>query len=119
MRVITNSLITDCHFSAEKLNCNYCTSTRHQCMSVCAPESHMSFTDYSQVSLNCNQSLTAVLTQIRLLHTGDASAPIKDSVCALAQVLSHQMTASVRSSDSVRALLSSAAGADPVTGVNI
>ena len=79
----------------------------------------MSFTDYLQMSLNCDQSLTAVLTQVRLLHTGDASTPTEDSVHASAQVLSHQMTASVRSSDSVRVLLSSAADTDSVTGANV
>ena len=79
----------------------------------------MLFTDYSQVPLNCDQSLAAVLTQARLLYTGGASAPTKDSVCASAQVLSCQMTASVRSSDSVRASLSSAASADPVTETDV
>ena len=119
MRATTDSSVADCHFSAEKSNCDYCTSTRHQCMLICAPEFHMSFADYSQVPPNCDQSLTAVLTQARLLHTGGASTPIKDSMCASAQVLSHQMTASVRSSDSVRASLSSAADANPVTGADI
>ena len=88
-------------------------------MPVCAPEFRMSFTDYSQVPSNCNQSLTAVLTQTRLLYTGGASAPTEDSVCASAQVLSCQMTASVRSSNLVRALLLSAATADPVTETDI
>ena len=111
--------MTDYHFSAEKLNYNYCTSMRHQCVPVCAPEFHMSFTDYLQVPSNCDQSLTAVLTQARLLHTGGASAPTEDSVCASAQVLSHQMTASVRSSDPARAPLLLAAGANPVTGADV
>ena len=84
MRVITDSLVTDCHFSAEKSNYDYCMSMRHQCVPVYAPEFHMSFTDYLQVSLNCNQLLAAVLTQITLLYTNDASAPTKDSVCASA-----------------------------------
>ena len=88
-------------------------------MPVCAPEFHMSSTDYSQVPSNYDQSLTAVLTQARLLHTSDASAPIKDSMCALTWVLSCQMTASVRSSDSVRALLSLTAGTNPVTGADV
>ena len=79
----------------------------------------MSFADYLQVSPNCDQSLAAVLTQIRLLHTDDASAPTKDSVCASAQVLSHQMTVSVRSSDLVRASLSLTVSADSVTGADI
>ena len=79
----------------------------------------MSFTDYSQVPLNCNQSLTVILTQIRLLYTDGASTSTEDSVCASAQVLSCQMTASVRLSDSVRALLLLAAGADPVTETNV
>ena len=79
----------------------------------------MSFADYSQVSPNCDQSLTAVLTQVRLLHTDGASAPTEDSVCASAWVLSCQMTASVRSSDTVRALLSLTAGADSVTGADV
>ena len=79
----------------------------------------MSFTDYLQVSSNCNQSLTVILTQVRLLHTGDASAPTEDFMCASAQVLSHQMTASVRSSDPARAPLLLAAGANPVTGADV
>ena len=89
MRVITDSLMTDYHFSAEKLNCDYYMSMRHQCVLVCAPEFHMSFTNYSQVSLNYNQSLTVILTQIRLLYTSSASAPIKNSVHASAQILSY------------------------------
>ena len=119
MRVITNSLVTDYHFSTEKLNYNYCMSMRHQCVLVCAPEFCMSFADYSQVPSNCDQSLTAVLTQIRLLHTDDASAPTEDSVCASAWVLSCQMTVSVRSSDLVRVSLLLTAGADPVTGTDV
>ena len=119
MRVTADSSVTNCHFSAEKLNCDYCISMRHQCVLICAPEFHMSFTDYSQVPLNCDQSLTAVLTQIRLLHTDDASASTEDSMCALAQVLSCQMTVSVRSSDLIRALLSLTADADSVTETDI
>ena len=119
IRDTINSLVTDCHFSAEKSNCDYCTSTRHQCVLICAPEFHMSFADYLQVPPNCDQSLAAVLTQARLLHTGGASAPTKNFMRALAQVLSCQMTASVRSSDSARASLSSAAGANSVTGADI
>ena len=119
MRVTTNLPVTDCHFFAEKSNYNYCISMRHQCVLICAPEFHMSFTDYLQVSLNCNQSLTVILTQIRLLYTDDASAPTENSVCALAQVLSHQMTVSVRSSDLIRALLLSAVSTHSVTGANI
>ena len=119
MRVTADSLVTDCHFSAEKLNCDYCMSTRHQCVLICAPEFYMSFADYLQVSLNCDQSLAAVLTQARLLHTDGASTPTEDSVCASAQVLSCQMTASVRSSDLVRASLSLAAGADSVTETDV
>ena len=111
--------MTNCHFSAEKLNCDYYISMRHQCVLICAPEFCMSFTDYSQVPLNCDQSLAAVLTQARLLHTGGASAPTEDSVCASAQVLSHQMTASARSSDLVRTLLSSAADVNSVTETDI
>ena len=88
-------------------------------MLICAPEFCMSFADYLQVPPNCDQSLAAVLTQVRLLHTGGASAPTEDFMCASAQVLSCQMTASVRSSNSVRALLSSAADADPVTGADV
>ena len=88
-------------------------------MSVCAPEFHMSFADYLQVPLNCNQSLAVILTQIRLLHTDDASTSTEDSVCASAQVLSCQMTVSVRSSDSVRALLLLTAGADSVTETDV
>ena len=83
MRVTANLLVTDYYFSAEKSNCDYYMSTRHQCVSVYAPEFYMSFTDYSQVPLNCDQSLAAVLTQIRLLYTGGASTPTKNSVCAL------------------------------------
>ena len=119
MRVITNSSVTDCHFSAEKLNCNYCISTRHQCMLICAPEFCMSFTDYSQVPPNYDQSLAAVLTQIRLLYTNSASTPTEKSVCASAWVLSHQMTVSVRSSNLTRASLLSAADADSVTGADV
>ena len=119
IRVTADSTVTDCHFSAEKSNCDYCMSMRYQCVPVCAPEFHMSFAYYSQVPPNCNQSLAAVLTQARLLHTGGASAPTKDSECALAQVLSHQMTASVRSSDPVRAPMLLAAGADPVTETDV
>ena len=48
----------------------------------------MSFADYSQVSPSCDQSLAAVLTQIRLLHTDDASISTEDSVCASVKVLS-------------------------------
>ena len=91
-------------------------------MLICAPKFHMSLTDYSQVSSNCDQLLTAVqpvLTQVKLLYTSDASALTKDSVHASAQILSYQMTTSTRSSNSVRALLSSAASTDSVTGVNI
>ena len=88
-------------------------------MLICAPEFHMSFTNYLQVPPNCDQSLTAVLTQTRLLHTDDASTSIKDSVCALAQVLSYQMTVSVRSSDLIRALLSSAVSTDSVTETDV
>ena len=84
MRVTADSLMTDYHFSAEKLNCDYCISIRHQCVLICAPEFCMSFTDYLQVPLNCNQSLAAVLTQARLLHTDGASASTEDSVCASA-----------------------------------
>ena len=84
MRVTTDLLMTDCHFSVEKLNCDYYMSMRHQCVPVCAPEFHMSFANYSQVPSNCDQSLAAVLTQIRLLHTDDASTPTEDSVCASA-----------------------------------
>ena len=119
MRATADLSVTDCHFSARKLNCDYCKSMRHQCMLICAPEFHMLFTDYSQVPPNCDKSLAVILTQIRLLYTDGASASTEDSVCALAQVLSHQMTASVRSSDSVRALLSSAVSTDSVTGANI
>ena len=119
MRATADSLVTDCHFSAEKSNCDYCISTRHQCVPVCAPEFHMSFTDYLQVPSNCDQSLTAVLTQARLLYTGGASAPTEDSMHALAQVLSHQMTASVRSSDPARAPLLLAAGANSVIGADV
>ena len=79
----------------------------------------MSFTEYLQVPLNCNQSLTVILTQIRLLHTDGASTSTEDFMHASAQVLSHQMTVSVRSSDLIRALLLSAASADSVTEVNI
>ena len=79
----------------------------------------MSFTDYLQVPSNCDQSLTAVLTQIRLLHTDDASAPTEDFMRASARVLSHQMTVSARSSDSVRALLSSAVSTDSVTEADV
>ena len=119
MRVTTDSSVTNCYFSAEKLNCDYCISMRHQCVLICAPEFHMSFTDYSQVPLNCDQSLAVILTQVRLLHTNDASASIKDFMHASAWVLSHQMTVSVRSSDLVRASLLSAASADSVTGANV
>ena len=79
----------------------------------------MSFTDYSQVPSNCNQSLTVILTQIKLLYTNDASTPTEDSMHARAQVLSHQITVSTRSSDLVRALLLSAAGANSVTGADV
>ena len=119
MRVTADSLMTNCHFSAEKSNCDYCMSTRHQCMLICASEFHMSFTNYSQVPLNCNQSLTVILTQARLLYTDSASTSTKDSVRASAQVLSHQITTSARSSDSVRALLSLAVSTDSVTEANI
>ena len=88
-------------------------------MPVYAPEFHMSFTDYLQVSSNCNQSLTVILTQIRLLYTDNASTSIKDSVCASAQVLSHQMTVSVRSSDLIRVSLLSAADANSVTETDV
>ena len=84
MRVIINLLITDCYFFAEKLNYDYCISMRHQCVSVCAPEFHISFADYLQVSFNCNQSLAVILTQIRLLYTDDVSASTENSVHALA-----------------------------------
>ena len=63
MRTTADSSVTDYHFSAEKSNCDYCISTRHQCVPVCAPEFCMSFTDYLQVPLNCNQSLAVILTQ--------------------------------------------------------
>ena len=119
MRVIINLLVTDCHFSAEKSNCDYCTSIRHQCVSVCASEFHMSFTDYSQVSSNCNQSLTVILTQIRLLYTDGASAPTEKFMCASAQILSHQMTVSAKSSDLVRALLLLTVSTDSVTGADV
>ena len=88
-------------------------------MSVYAPEFCMSFTDYSQVSLNCDQSLIVVLTQIRLLHTDGAGTPTEDFMCASAQVLSYQMTASVRSYDLIRASLSLTASADSVTETDI
>ena len=68
---------------------------------------------------NCDQSLAAVLTQIRLLYKGGAGAPTENSMCALAQVLSCYMTASVRSSDLVRVSLTSATNRDSVTGANI
>ena len=58
-------------------------------MLICAYIFYMTFTNYLQVSLNCNQLLTAVLTQIRLLHKDDAGALTKNSVCTLAQVLSY------------------------------
>ena len=114
-----DSPVADCHFSAGKSNCDYCTSLRHQCVPVCAHAFRMTFADYSQVPPNCDQSLAAVLAQARLLHTGGASAPTEDSVRASARVLSRQMTASARSSDPARAPLSSAAGADPVTGADV
>ena len=88
-------------------------------MPVYAPEFYMSFADYLQVPLNCNQSLVTVLAQVRLLHTGGASAPTKDSVCASAQVLSYQMTASVRSSNLVRVSLLLTASADSVTETDV
>ena len=119
MRTTADLLVTDCHFSAEKSNCDYCTSMRHQCVLICAPEFCMSFTDYSQVPLNCDQSLAAVLTQIRLLHTNDASALTEDSMCASAQVLSCQITVSVRSSDLIRVSLSLTADTDSVTGTDV
>ena len=58
-------------------------------MPVCAPEFHMLFTDYLQVSLKCDESLAVILTQINLLHTNDASTLTENFMCALAQVLSH------------------------------
>ena len=79
----------------------------------------MTFADYLQVSSNCNQSLAAVLTQIRLLYKGGAGAPTEDSICASAQVLSYQMTVSVRLSDLVRALLVLTADRDSVTETDI
>ena len=88
-------------------------------MLICAHAFHMTFTDYSQVPPNCNQSLTVILTQARLLYKGGAGAPIKDFMCASAWVLSHQMTASARSSNSVRASLALAAGEDSVTETDI
>ena len=72
-----------------------------------------------KVPPNCNQSLTVILTQVRLLYANGASTPTENSMCASAQVLSHQMTASARSSDSVRALLSSAADTNSVTGADV
>ena len=119
IRVTTNLLVTNCHFSTEKSNCNYCMSMRHQCVLICAPEFHMLFTDYSQVPLNYNQSLTAISAQIRLLYTSDASILTEDSMCASAQVLSHQITASVRSSNLIRASLLLAASTDSVTETDI
>ena len=119
MRIITDSLVTNYHFSAEKLNCDYYISMRHQCVLICAPEFCMSFANYLQMSLNCDQSLAAVLAQIRLLHTGGASASIKDFMHVSAQILSHQITVSVRSSDSVRALLLLTVSTDSVTGANV
>ena len=89
MRVTTDSLMTNYHFSVKKLNYDYCMSMRHQCVSVCASEFHMSFADYSQVSSNCDQSLAVILTQIRLLYTNNTSASTENSVCALTQILSH------------------------------
>ena len=79
----------------------------------------MTFTDYLQVPPNCNQSLTVILTQVRLLYEGGAGASTEDSVRASAQVLSHQMTASVRLSNSVRASLMSAAGEDLIIETDI
>ena len=119
MRVTADLSVTNCHFSAEKSNYDYYTSMRHQCVLVYAPEFCMSFTDYLQVPLNCYQSLIVILTQARLLYTGGASTLIKNSVHALAQVLSHQMTASVRSSDSVRASLLLTASVNSVTGADV
>ena len=52
-------------------------------MLICTPEFHMLFADYLQVPLDCDQLLTAVLTQIRLLHTNDASASTENFMCAL------------------------------------
>ena len=114
-----DSSVTDCHFSAGKSNCDYCMSLRHQCVPVCAHVFCMTFADYLQVPSNCDQSLTVILTQVRLLYKGDAGTPTEDSVCASAQVLSHQMTVSVRSSDSARAPLVLAAGGDLITGADI
>ena len=88
-------------------------------MLIYALEFHMSFTDNSQVPPNCNQSLAVILTQVRLLYTSGASTPTEDFMHASAQVLSCQITVSARSSDSVRALLLSAADTDSVTGADI
>ena len=88
-------------------------------MLICAHVFHMTFTNYLQEPPNCDQSLAVILTQVRLLYEGDAGAPTADSVCALAWVLSHQMTASVRLSDLVRAPLAPAADEDLITGADI
>ena len=88
-------------------------------MPVCAHAFHMTFADYSQVPPNCDQSLAVILTQARLLYKDGAGTPIKNSVCASAQVLSHQMTASARSSDPARASLVPAADEDSVTETDI
>ena len=58
-------------------------SIRHQCVLICAPDFYILFADYLQVPLNCDQSLTVVLTQIRLLYTDNASALTKNFMCAL------------------------------------
>ena len=88
--------MTNCHFSTEKLSCDYYTSIKYQCVLIFAPEFHILFSDYSQVPLNCNQLLTVILTQSRLFSTNNASTVTKNFMCASAQILSHQMTVSTR-----------------------
>ena len=81
--------------------------------------SSMSFTNASQVSVTCNNTLKDILEQARLLHEGLKGAPSEADVCALAQTLLFLLSISDRHTGVIKVSVDQMIVGDPITETQI